>query len=832
MFNFNLFLMKFYLMICALLCTLPIMAQNSLSGKVTAKDDTKGIPDVAIYIQDLHLGATTDENGHYSFSNLPKGSYILEIHCLGFSMKPVLVKIDGAIVLDLSLEPTSREMQEVVVTGNTSGKDIQYTPQAVTAIPHSYLIQNASTNCIDAIALVPGVSGISDGQSIMKPVIRGLGYNRVVTVNDGIVQQGQQWGDEFGIEIDPYAIDRVEILKGPASLIYGSDAISGVINFLPENTLPEGQIKGEVLSNYQTNNGLIGLSAHLAGNNNGFTWSGRISSSMAHAYQNKYDGYVLNSQFNNFSYDGTIGLHRSWGYSQIHFSYFELQTGIVDGTRDSATGKLMHQLDINGNPVYVIPSHQEYVSYTPTVINQIIKHYKTVWDNCIAVGNSKIIARFSWQQNHRNEYNDPTTPDIAPIAYLLNSGTYDFRYVSPDWKGFNFSGGVNGLYQDSKNKGTLLLIPEYYLFDIGGFFIANKHWDKLNISAGIRMDRRTFKGLDSYIDSAENPVSANTPGALHRFVGYNSNFNGLSGSLGATYAFTDHIYLKANIAKGFRAPNVAESGSNGIHDGTVVYEIGNPNLKPEENIELDITPGINTKNFSLELNMFVNNVSNFIFPKAVLDKEGRIKLDSSTAGFGPAPVFNYTQSNAMLSGAELAFSYHPTAIKWLDLYAAYSVVNAHLLQVPDSVKYLPFTPPARLQGAITFTLKHLTNTLNNTYFRFGAVYNFEQKNIYLQSATYNAFTTASTPYEFAASHSPTAAYTLLNAGIGTDFLNSLGHKVCSMFISCNNLLDIGYMDYMSRFKYLPVNYANSYRVGVYNMGRNISFKLLIPLNFK
>ena len=102
----------------------------------------------------------------------------------------------------------------------------------------------------------------------------------------------------------------------------------------------------------------------------------------------------------------------------------------------------------------------------------------------------------------------------------------------------------------------------------------------------------------------------------------------------------------------------------------------------------------------------------------------------------------------------------------------------------------------------------------------------------MQSATYNAFTTGSTPYEFAASHSTTAAYTLLNAGIGTDFLNSLGHKVCSIFISCNNLLDIGYMDYMSRFKYLPVNYANSYRVGVYNMGRNISFKLLIPLNFK
>jgi iron complex outermembrane receptor protein len=325
-------------------------------------------------------------------------------------------------------------------------------------------------------------------------------------------------------------------------------------------------------------------------------------------------------------------------------------------------------------------------------------------------------------------------------------------------------------------------------------------------------------------------VAANTPGAIHRFRGYTSNFNGISGSAGGTYNFTDAVYTKLNIARGFRAPNVAETGSNGIHDGPVVYEIGNPDLKPEQSLEFDIAPGIRTKNFTFEVDVFSNTINNFIFPKAKLDANGHLVYDSSTAGFGPAPVFNYTQTDAVLTGGEVMLDIHPASIDWFDFYAAYSMVNAKLTGVPDSIQYLPFVPPARLQAAVTFTAKKLSKSLHNAYFRFGMMYSFAQNDIYLQSAIYTGLNTSESEAEYNASRAPTAAYTLLNAGIGSDIMAKDGHKICSLYISCDNLANVAYMDYMSRFKYYPADYTtNPPRVGVYNMGRNFSLKLIIPI---
>src|SRR3984957_424891 len=223
---------------------------------------------------------------------------------------------------------------------------------SVAVMSFKEMLQNSSTNVIDAIAKVPGVSAITDGQSISKPVIRGLSYNRVLTVNDGVEQVDQAWFDEFGIEADPDAVDRYEILKGPASLAYGSDAISGVVNLIPEAPLPNGVTQGEALFNCQTSNGLINNMARLAGTSmQGISWSARIDNTMAHAYQDPYDHYALNFQFSDLNTDGTVGVHKKWGYSQLHASYFDMYTGIMDGTRDSATGMMQRNVaypDLNG----------------------------------------------------------------------------------------------------------------------------------------------------------------------------------------------------------------------------------------------------------------------------------------------------------------------------------------------------------------------------------------------------------------------------------------------------------------------------------------------------
>ncbi len=741
-----------------------IYAQNEVSGKIT--DSKTGVPlsRVSVYIPDLKAGTASNENGSYIIKDIPAGTYVIEVSIIGYARQLEKIMVKGATKKDYVMIASSTELKDVVVTGVSSATDNQKNPMSVSVMSHKELLQNSSTNVIDAITKVPGVSAITDGQSISKPVIRGLGYNRVLTVNDGVEQVDQAWFDEFGIEADPDAVNRYEILKGPASLAYGSDAIAGVINLIPEQPLPEGQTKGDILFNYQTNNGLINNMAHIAGTKNGISWSARVDNIMAHAYQNKYDGYVLNSQFSNFNADGTIGLHRKWGYTQLHAGYFEMHTGIVDGTRDSATGIMERQVaypDLNGGaPSYEIPTNQEQKSYTPFVINQRIRHTKIVWDNSIAVGDGRITGIFSWQKNQRQETNDPTIPNTPNIFYSSNAATYDLRYISPQIGGFNISGGVNGVYQSSQSLGTLLLIPNYNFFQIGAFAIANQKIGNLNLSGGIRYDTRAFNGLDHWVDSTtQAPVSPGDPNAFHEFVGFTSHFSGLSFSAGGAYNFTNNVYAKVNIARGWRAPNVAECAANGVHDGTVVYEIGDPSLKPESSLEEDVTFGINSRDISIEINAFNNSIDKFIYAQGLQSVFGGDSINNSlnAAGLGAAPVYKYTQGKAQLYGGELALTLHPSELPWIELNSTLSMVYGGLKNVPDSDKYLPFVPPTRITADLKFPIKSVGSGIKNAYLKFGILDCFQQSNIYRQFAIYNGLSTALTPYEYTASTSATPA---------------------------------------------------------------------------
>ena len=810
--------------------------QASVSGKITGGKSHLGIAGATVSISDLNISAASDSLGRCHLKNIPPGYYLVKVFATGHATKIESMDIRGNMQKDFEMETSTIQLNEVVVTGVVTATNKRDAPVSITTMSYDQLLQNSSTNVIDAIAQAPGVSAITDGQSISKPVIRGLGYNRVLTVNDGVEQVDQAWFDEFGIEADPDAVNRYEILKGPASLAYGSDAIAGVINLIPEDPLPEGQVKGDVLFNYQTNNGLMKGMFHLAGTKNGIAWSARVDNTAAHAYQDKYDGYVINSQFSNFNADGTIGIHRKWGYTQLHASYFDLQTGIVDGTRDSVSGQLMRAVaypDLNGGaPSYELPTHQEQTTYTPFVINQKIHHTKIVWDNSIAVGEGRIKGIFSWQKNQRQELNDPTIPNTADIYYSSNAATYDLRYISPTLNGFNFSGGTNGVYQSSQSLGTLLLIPNYNFFEIGAFAIANKKIGRLNLSGGIRYDERTFNGIDHWVDSTtQAPVVPDAPNGFHEFPGFTSHFSGMSFSFGGTYDISKSTYVKANIARGWRAPNVAEAAANGVHDGTVVYEIGDPTLKPETSLEEDIAFGVNGKDVDFEIDLFNNSINDFIYAKGLKNSMGQDSINNSlnAVGLGAAPVYKYTQGGAQLYGGEISLNVHPASISWVQLNTTFSYVNGGLNNAPDSTKYLPFVPPTRVTADLKFPIDPAGGPIKNAYFKVGMRSDFQQSNVYQQYAIYSGLNTALTPYEYAASKAATKGYTLFNVGAGGDIV-AKGKTVCKLYLICNNLFNTAYIDYMSRFKYYPVNYTTG-RVGVFNMGRNVSVKLLIPLDF-
>ena len=374
--------------------------------------------------------------------------------------------------------------------------------------------------------------------------------------------------------------------------------------------------------------------------------------------------------------------------------------------------------------------------------------------------------------------------------------------------------GVNGMQQNSEDRGTVFLIPEYSLFDGGLFAVAKKTSGKLSVSGGLRFDTRTLKAKDLFVDSAGMRLASQEPGSVAEFSAYNSNFSGLSGSVGATYDITDHLYAKLNMARGYRAPTAAESGANGIHDGTPFYEIGDHSLKSESSLQIDGTFGVSSPDVTAEVNGFVNSINDYIFVEKLQSVLGGDSIRTDVAaGLAAGPTFKYRQGDATLSGGELVLDIHPSTLKWLHFDNGFAMVNAVQNNQPDSTKYLPYTPPNKLRSELKF-VSTKGKTFKNAYVKVGVDYYFEQNKIY---------------YKYG-NETVTPGYTLLNVGLGSDIC-SKKRTVCSLYIQASNLTDVAYQSNMSRTKYADTNNTTG-RIGVFNMGQNISFKLVIPFDLK
>jgi iron complex outermembrane receptor protein len=796
-----------------------LLAQNQLSGKIRDEKDNSSLPAVSVYIPDLQLAAITDSSGTYTIRNIPNGTYLLQVTLIGYATQIREINIKESSTADFILKRSSMEFNEVIVTGVSSATEQQSNPIPVNVLSQKEILQNSSTNIINAITVLPGVSEITVGPIISKPVIRGLGYNRVITMNDGVRQEGQQWFDEFGEEIDEFSVHKVEIMKGPGSLSYGSDAMAGVINMIAAPPLEEGKVKGNVLANYQTNNGLFAESFNLAGNLKGFIFDVRYSNKMAHCYKNKYDGYVANSGYSESNMKALLGINRKWGYSHLTISSFDMKLGIVEGARDSATGKFLQHFSGYGNTDSMgIAPDSAFTAYNNfPVIHQHVRHYKAVLDNSFAIGNGRLNLRLGLQQNYRQEANDITYNGFNNY-FFLQTINYDARFILPEKNHFELSVGVNGMQQNSEDRGTAFVLPEYSLFDIGGFVIAKKTINKLSVSGGIRYDSRALHGKDLYVDSAGVRLPGYSPDAIAEFTAYNSNFSGFSGSLGIAYDFTKSLYGKANISRGYRAPGAQESGSNGIHDGTPFFEIGDHHLKAENSLQLDGTLGLNNENFTIEANAFMNQINNYIFAEKLgnwNNSGDSIRVDAALPpDVGTGPAFKFIQGNAVLTGGEASLDIHPHILNWLHFENSFSMVNAIQKNQPDSTKYLPYTPPYKYRSELKIAFAGSGKILKNAYLKIGIDYYFQQDKIYKKFGN----------------ETVTPAYTLINAGIGTDFCYR-AKTICSLYIYGANLTDVTYQSSMSRLKYADPNNITG-RIGVYNMGRNISFKLIIPIDIK
>ena len=676
------------------------------------------------------------------------------------------------------------DLNEVTVTGVTGNTKLKHATAPISIVSPQLLRSTASTNIIDAIAHQPGVSQLTTGGSISKPIIRGLGYNRVVVMSEGVRQEGQQWGDEHGVEVDGSSVGSVEILKGPASLMYGSDAMAGVVILHAQPTLAEGDIQANVSTEYQTNNGLFGYSLQIAGNQQGFVWDARYSDKMAHAYKNKYDGYVPGSQFRERAGRLMLGINKSWGHSRLTWTAYHLTPGIIEGERDETTGELLST---------VSPK-----SYSKSLPFQQVKHYKAVWDNSFNLPSGYLKAIIGYQQNRRQEFEE--SADDYELYFKLHTLTYDLRYITSEWDGWTLSTGIGGMYQQSGNEGEEYLIPDYRLFDFGLYATATKSLgERWTLSGGVRYDHRRLHG-----DALEED------GAM-RFTDFTRHFNGMTGSVGAVCNINDHFNLRLNLARGFRTPNMSELASNGVHEGSIRYELGSQELKAEYSLQADLGIDFTSPYVSAQLALFANRIDNYIFTHRLQEEIEPGYL-----------TYAYTQGDARLLGFEAGFDFHP--IHAVHFSNTFSYVDAQLMHQPEETKYLPFTPAPRWSSELKWELFHHSHStfahhphtphstlFNNLYIAAGLDCYLRQTHIYSADNT----------------ETLTPGYALLTLSAGTD-IQLKGKKVAELYITADNLLNHAYQSHLSRLKYADENVVTGRR-GVYNMGRNITFKLVVPI---
>ena len=679
-------------------------------------------------------------------------------------------------------------LNEVTVTGVTGDTKLKHATVPVSIIAPQLLRSKAATNIIDAISHQPGISQLTTGGSISKPIIRGLGYNRVVVMSEGVRQEGQQWGDEHGVEVDGSSINSVEILKGPASLMYGSDAMAGVVILHPQPTLPEGEMKANVSTEYQTNNGLFAYNLSMAGNQKGFVWNARFSDKMAHAYKNKYDGYVPGSQFRERAGRLMLGVNKSWGHSRLTWTSYHLTPGIVEGERDPETGELVCNTD-------------NVKTYSKALPFQEVKHYKLVWDNSLNLSTGYLKAIIGYQQNRRKEYEE--SEDEYELFFKLHTLTYDLRYVTNQWNGWKLSTGIGGMYQKSGNEGEEYLIPDYRLFDFGIYATATKSLgDRWTLNGGVRYDHRRMHG-DELIEDGDL-----------RFTDFSRHFNGLTGSIGAVCNINEHFNLRMNVARGFRTPNMSELASNGVHEGSIRYELGNQQLKAEYSLQADLGLDFTSRYVSAQLALFANRIDNYIFTHRLPEEieEGYL-------------TYAYTQGDARLLGFEAGVDFHP--VHSIHFSNTFSFVDAQQMHASSDTKYLPFTPAPRWTSELKWELFHHSHSTVNHHHNANSIHRSLLNNLYI-AAGLECYLKQSHIYSADDTETMTPGYALLSLSAGTD-INVNGKKIAEFYITADNLLNKAYQSHLNRLKYADVNSVTGRR-GVFNMGRNVTFKVVIPID--
>lgn len=783
----------------ALLCIFSIpfiaTAEKSVSGIVTDDKDS-AVAGVSVYIPAFEKYDETKAGGTYILRNVGKGNVQIQFSKPGYkTITQIISPGDTELVLNMRIRRSMPEPDELTISSNSSAlpDNLPYNVNSLSAGAYN---RSGAVTLMQGLALLPDVENISAGNGIGKPVIRGLSFNRVAVREFGTQVEGQRWDEGHDIGISENGIDRVEIIKGPAVIEYGADAMGGVLLFVDEKPAAAGTILGNVNLGLHTNprgmEGEAGLKGALA---KGFFYSlrGGVMSHTSYIQGEDNDEvrkntekrkFAHNSKWRNESMKGILGLGKKWGVSKLSLSYYHQAIGTAEGEDENSIKTGSEDTEEQRSRELNAP----YQDVSTTIVAS---------ENTIITRGSKVNINLAYQNNDRKEYVDPvvsTDPEAKEVAFGLKLTTisFDVKWTSNAAKKFGIVIGSQGIFQTNENNGIASLVPDAKsITDLSGYALMRYDLEKINLLAGIRYNSRSIE-IESYKPDGEMKDTVNDRPEIKKKY----EFAPMNGSIGFAYHPIDGITIKLNGAAGYATPDYSQLGAWGRHLVTNRFMMGDQSLGVEQHMGGDLGILWKSAQVDISLSAFYRMVSDHIhLMNTGMDTVLSTNMDSLIT-YDTLDVYRYVQGDASFSGGEATIHIHPAVLKWVGLRVSYAVMQGEL----DGGDYVPYNMANKLTSELTFRSKKL-RWFYNPYLTF-AVRNYAaQKN--------------TAQFEM-----PTDAYTLFDVRIGMQL--PFAHQLVELNLAVTNLMNTPYMSQFSLTR----------NIGVRDMGRSVSVKIRIPFGLK
>ena len=738
----------------------------SLTGQLTYSNSNEPIPFAKVIVKELNQGTITDSTGKFNFEGICEGNYTIScshIHC---EHKEVEIKMTEGFTAQIDLATKILDLDEVQI------QDIRIKDkptQTVSQVSGLDLTQVKGENLGDALNSITGVSSLKTGATIVKPIIHGLHSNRLLILNNGIRQEGQQWGSEHAPEIDPFIATKLSVIKGANAVRYGSGAMAGVILVEPAALRDSVGMGGE-LNLVGFSNGRAGIVSGIIEGQPSFlpNWSWRVQGTLKKAGNlHTPDYYLENTGAREENFSLTLGYQTQRKGMEIYYSRFHNQLGILSSAHLGGESDLLKAF---ASP---IPLGADTVGFTYELKRpyQDITHQLLKWNGYLRVPEvGKFSLTYALQNNSRLEF-DKHKPrgqrdgeEVPELNFQIYTHTLEGVWEHGKARGFSGSVGAFGMYQNNYLQGRPF-IPNFISITGSGFITERWKGEKWEFEGGFRYDyqwvhsAREERGIDIYTIQS---------------------FQNVSGTIGAIYKINPSWRINANLGSAWRPPHVDELFSSGLHHGAAAIQYGDSTMIPEQALKGLITLSFTQKNIQGELTFYHNHFNNFIYLKPG-GLENTIR--------GTFPVFNYNQTEASITGADLNLNYQFTSNWNWKLKGSW----IHAQNITEN-KPLIFMPANWVENEMMYSWESKKSS-TQSYISVGA------RNVARQ-------TRVPVGEDFT---EPPEGYTLVNIKAGTAIPLSFGKLEVSLVV--DNALNVSYRNYLNRFRY----FADE-------IGRNISLK--------